>query len=70
METGGVVSKSGGNFFEGITLLDVGMVALVSLALFYSIYASRLTVNYIKARQQQLAAPPLPATTAASATPS
>lgn len=60
MENGGPVpAKSAGNFFEGITLLDVGMVALVSLALYCSIYASRLTIQFIKSRQQQMAAPPV-----------
>ena len=56
MEGGGLTKKS--NFFEGITLMDIGIMALVSLALFYSIQSSRMTITYIRARQREMAVPP------------
>lgn len=67
METGGPVppapvpappappGKPFGGFFEGITWMDVGMVALVSLALYYSIYASRQVIANLKTQQNQTA---------------
>lgn len=46
-------SKSIGSFFEGITIMDVGIVALVSLALYYSIYSSRTGIKYFQQMQKQ-----------------
>jgi hypothetical protein len=46
MAAGGSTGKPFGGFFEGITLVDIGMLALVSLAMFYSIYASRQAIAY------------------------
>lgn len=48
-------SRPFGGFFDGITLMDVGMLALVSLTLFYSIYASRQVIADLKTRQDQTA---------------
>lgn len=36
--------------FDGITLVDVGMIALVSLALFYSIYYHRIAIKKLGAQ--------------------
>ncbi len=40
-------------FFENITVMDIGIVALVSLALYYSIYASRQAIRYYQTQQKQ-----------------
>lgn len=45
--------SKGPGFFDGITLMDVGIVALVSLALFYSIYGSRKAIVYYQNLQNQ-----------------
>ena len=42
-----------GGFFDGITLMDVGIVTLVSLALYYSIYYSRTGIKYFQQMQKQ-----------------
>lgn len=46
MDFGGPTPSS--NWFAGITVVDVGVIALVSLALFYSIYHTRQQIFYLK----------------------
>lgn len=46
MAAGGTTGKPFGGFFVGITLVDVGMLMLVTTAMCYSIYASRQAVAY------------------------
>jgi hypothetical protein len=40
-------------FFENITIMDVGIVALVSLALYYSIYSSRVSIKFYQKQTKQ-----------------
>lgn len=43
-----------GTFFDGITLLDIGMIALSTLALFMSIYYTRQQIFYLKANKSRI----------------
>lgn len=41
-------TTSGGGWFKGVTVMSVGIIALTSLALCYSIYYSRQRIMYLR----------------------
>jgi hypothetical protein len=42
-----------GGFWAGVTILNVGIIALTALALFYSIYYSRQRIFYLRNEKTQ-----------------
>ena len=47
-------SRRGMTFFDGITLLDIGMIALSALAIFMNIYYTRKQIFFLKANKSQI----------------
>lgn len=45
------VQKRSASFFDGITILDIGMISLATLALFMSIYYTRQQIVWLKANK-------------------
>lgn len=50
MQDGG---ETTGGFWEGVTILNVGIIALTALALFYNIYYSRQRIFYLRNEKTQ-----------------
>jgi hypothetical protein len=56
MQGGGAISvqKRSASFFDGITILDVGMISLTTLALFMSIYYTRQQIFWLRANKSMI----------------